>query len=156
MTLRLEEIERIKRLKYRYWRAIDMGHADEVRDLVTEDVRVDYVGGTYRWQMEGREAFVQAVALAFSSQAVSLHTGHHPEIDVVTETTARGTWYLTDMFINLQESIVTEGSALYHDEYVKVNGEWRIKVSTYERIFERVEKLSARPNLTAHYLGRAR
>ena len=40
-------------------------------------------------------------------------------------------------------------------EYVKIDGAWRIKVSTYERIFERVERLSQRPNFTAHYLAKA-
>jgi hypothetical protein len=154
MTLYLEDIELIKRLKYRYWRSIDMGHIDAVKDLLTENVKIDYVGGSYRWQFEGRSAFMEALAQAFSTQAVSRHTGGHPEIDVLTETTARGTWYLSDMFISLPENILTEGSALYHDEYVKQDGAWRIQVSTYERIYERVEKLATPPNLTAHYLAR--
>jgi len=131
-----------------------MGHIEALTDLLTEDVRVDYVGGSYRWQFEGRSAFLEALAQACTAQAVSRHTGHHPEIDVLTETTARGVWYLTDMFISLPEKIVTEGSALYRDEYVKQDGAWRIKVSTYERIYERVERLAEPPNLTAHYLAR--
>ena len=155
MGLRLEDIELIRRLKYRYWRAIDMGHIDEVRELLTEDVRVDFVGGTYRWKMEGRETFLTALAQSFSPQAISVHTGHHPEIDVLTDTTATGIWYLTDMFIRLTENILTEGSALYRDEYVKIDGVWQIKVSTYERLYERVEHLAAKPNITAHYLGKA-
>jgi hypothetical protein len=150
----LEDIERIKRLKYRYWRAIDMGDIEAARDLLTEDIKVDYVGGSYRWCIEGREPFLQAIAQAFNATAVSVHTGHHPEIDVLTETTARGIWYLTDTFISLPENIVTEGSALYRDEYVKQDGIWRIRVSTYERIYERVERLEKAPNLTAHYLAR--
>ena len=156
MTLRLEDIELIRRVKYRYWRAIDMGHIEEVRDLLTEDVRVDFVGGTYRWKMEGRETFLQALAQSFNSQAISVHTGHHPEIDVLTETRATGIWYLTDTFIHLTENVVTEGSALYRDEYAKVDGAWRIKVSTYERIYERVQRLTEKPNITAHYLAQAR
>jgi len=154
MSLPLEDIELICRVKYRYWRAIDMGHIEEVRDLVTEDIRVDYVGGSYRWQMEGRDVFLSALAQAFNPQTISIHTGHHPEIDVLTPTTAKGVWYLTDTFIHLTENIVTEGSALYRDEYLKVDGVWRIKVSTYERIYERVERLAVKPNITAHYLGR--
>ena len=155
MGLRLEDIELIRRLKYRYWRAIDMGHIDEVRDLLTEDVRVDFVGGSYRWKMEGRETFLTALAQSFSPHAISVHTGHHPEIDVLTDTTATGIWYLTDMFIHLHENLLTEGSALYRDEYVKTDGGWRIRVSTYERLYERVERLAAKPNITAHYLGKA-
>jgi SnoaL-like protein len=154
MSLRLEDIELICRVKYRYWRAIDMGHIEEVRDLLTEDVRVDFVGGSYRWQMEGREVFLSALTQALNPQIISVHTGHHPEIDVLTPTTAKGVWYLTDTFIHLTENIVTEGAALYRDEYLKVDGAWRIKVSTYERIYERVDRLTERPNITAHYLGK--
>jgi hypothetical protein len=154
MSLRLEDIELICRVKYRYWRAIDMGHIEEVRDLLTEDVRVDFVGGSYRWQMEGRDVFLAALTQAFNPQTISVHTGHHPEIDVLTHTTAKGVWYLTDTFVHLAENIVTEGSALYRDEYLKVDGVWRIKVSTYERIYERVEHLAAKPNITAHYIGK--
>ena len=152
--LRLEDIELIRRVKYRYWRAIDLGQIEEIRDLVTEDVRVDFVGGSYRWKMEGRETFMEALAKAFNPQAISVHTGHHPEIDVLTDTTAKGVWYLTDTFIHLTENIVTEGAALYRDEYAKVDGAWRIKVSTYERVYERVERLKEKPNITAHYLGK--
>jgi hypothetical protein len=155
MSLRLEDIERICRVKYRYWRALDMCQIEELREVLTEDVRVDFVGGTYRWQMEGREVFLKAVAGAFTSQVIARHNGHHPEIDVLSETTAKGTWYLSDWMLHLGENIVTEGTALYRDEYVKIDGAWRIKVSTYERIFERVERLPQRPNITAHYLGRA-
>jgi hypothetical protein len=43
MSLRLEDIELICRVKYRYWRAIDMGRIEEVRDLLTEVDRVDFV-----------------------------------------------------------------------------------------------------------------
>ena len=40
----------------------------------------------------------------------------------------------------MARTFVTEGSALYRDEYLKVDGVWRIKVSTYERIYERVDR----------------
>lgn len=156
MSLRLEDIELIRRLKYRYWRALDLAQIEEMRELLTEDVAVDFVGGSYRWKMEGRDAFLGALAQAVNRQTISQHTGHHPEIDVLTESTATGIWYLTDLFINLTEQVVTEGSALYRDEYVKVDGQWRIKVSKYERIYERVERLAAKPNITAHYLAKTR
>ena len=156
MSLRLEDIELIRRVKYRYWRALDLGQIEDLRELLTEDVSVDFVGGSYRWKMEGRDVFLSALAQAVNPHTISQHTGHHPEIDVLTDTTATGIWYLTDLFIHLAEQVVTEGSALYRDEYVKVDGLWRIKVSKYERIYERVERLAQRPNITAHYLGKVR
>ena len=119
MSLRLEDIELIKRLKYKYWRCIDTGDIAALRDLFTEDIKVDYIGGSYRWQMSGREKILASIAGSFNSNGVGCHTGHHPEIDVLTDTTATGIWYLTDIFINLAEKVTTTGSALYRDKYLK-------------------------------------
>jgi uncharacterized protein (TIGR02246 family) len=154
MSLRLEDIEKIRQLKYRYWRSIDTGDIAALEELFTEDVRVDYIGGSYRWQMQGRDKIIESIAQSFHANAVACHTGHHPEIEVLTDTTATGTWYLTDVFINLAEKIRTTGSALYRDKYVQQRGQWRIAESTYERLYEEVEKFEKMPNLTAHYLKR--
>lgn len=154
MTLRLEDIELIRQLKYRYWRSIDTGDIAALEDLFTEDVKVDYIGGSYRWQMAGRDRIIESIAQAFNANAVACHTGHHPEIEVLTETTATGTWYLTDVFINLADKVRTVGSALYRDRYVKQGGRWRIAESTYERLYEEVDRFETPPNLTAHYLKR--
>lgn len=154
MSLRLEDIELIKQLKYKYWRGIDTADIGLLRDLFTEDVKVDYVGGTYRWQMEGKENILAAIAAAFNPRAASIHTGHHPEITVHDDARADGIWTLTDVFINLADRVRTTGAALYRDQYVKTGGKWRIAVSTYERLYEEVEKFDRPPNLTAHYLGK--
>jgi uncharacterized protein (TIGR02246 family) len=154
MSMRLEDIERIRQLKYRYWRCIDTGDIAALEELFTEDVSVDYIGGSYRWQMAGRDKIIESIAQAFNSNSVACHTGHHPEIEVLTDTTATGTWYLTDVFINLVDKVRTTGSALYRDKYVKQNGKWRIAESTYERLYEEVERFEQAPNLTSHYLKR--
>lgn len=153
MSLRLEDIELIRQLKYRYCRAIDTCDIEALREIVTEDIRTDYAGGTYRWQMQGRDVFLEAVRGSFTAECVAVHTVHHPEIEVLDDVNARGLWYLTDTFIHLKENVVTEGSALYRDRYLKTQDGWRIRVSTYERIYERVERLSAAPNITAHRLA---
>jgi hypothetical protein len=153
MSLRLEDIELIRQLKYRYCRAIDTCDIDALRQIVTEDIRTDYAGGTYRWQMQGREVFLEAIRGSFTSDCIAVHTVHHPEIEVLDDVNARGLWYLTDTFIHLRENVVTEGSALYRDEYLKTPDGWRIRFSTYERIYERVERLTTAPNITAHRLA---
>ena len=37
---------------------------------------------------------------------------------------------------------VTQGTALYEDVYVKINGQWLIKHSEYDRIWEQVSPIS--------------
>ncbi len=155
VSMYLEDIERIRQLKYRYFRGIDTADIELLRGVLAEDVHIDYHGGTYRWQVEGREAMLTAIAASFNEHAVACHTGHHPEIEVLTPTTATGIWYLTDVFINLREKLVTTGSALYRDEYVKQADGWRIKSSTYKRLYEIQEALESAPKLTAHYLANA-
>ena len=154
MSLYLEDIERIRQLKYRYWRSIDTGDVAALEALFTEDVKVDYIGGSYRWQVQGRDKIIESIANSFNANAVACHTGHHPEIEVLSETTATGIWYLTDIFINLKDKVRTTGSALYRDRYLKQNGTWRICETTYERVYEEVEKFETMPNLTAHWLKR--
>lgn len=153
MSLRLEDIELIRQLKYKYWRSIDTGDVASLVDLFTPDVRVDYVGGTYRWQTTGRDTLLASIAASFNANAVACHTGHHPEIEVTSETEASGIWYLTDIWYNLKDKLLTTGSALYRDKYLKVDGRWRICETTYQRIYEMVEPFEKMPNLTAHHLA---
>jgi Asp-tRNA(Asn)/Glu-tRNA(Gln) amidotransferase A subunit family amidase len=153
VTLMLEDIELIKRLKYAYCRCLDTANFAEMRTLFTEDASISYVGGRYKYAFQGRDKIIQALENAFHSQAVACHQVHHPEIDVISPTEATGTWYLRDWFLDLRYKLVTEGSALYRDSYVKREGRWLIQRATYERIFETMTEVKDLPNLTSHYLG---
>lgn len=154
MALPLEDIELIKQLKYRYCRCIDTANIAELKTLFTEDASVCYVGGTYRFEASGRDKILEALEYAFHSQAIAFHHVNHPEIEVLTPTTATGTWYLKDWFLDLKNRVITDGSALYKDQYVKRAGNWLIQRATYERIYEIVTPVTETPNITAHYLAR--
>jgi bile-acid 7alpha-dehydratase len=149
----LKDIEEIKRLKHRYFRCIDMANLEELATLLHPDVTVDFVGGTYRFQLTGAAEYVRMIGEAFHADFVGQHNGHHPEIDVLSETEATGLWYLSDVALNLRSMVSTIGSALYRDRYVRLDGVWKIRTTQYERIFEIVEPIEKRPNLTAHWLG---
>ena len=153
MALRLEDIELIKRLKYRYCTAIDTCDTSVFPTLFTDDVEVDYVGGSYRFQASGKEAVIGALTQAFHSRFLSSHTVHHPIIDVHDDDTADGRWTLVDYNIEFNHGMVTNGTSFYLDKYVKRAGEWLIRTSSYSRLYERVEAVPGTLNLTAHYLG---
>lgn len=154
MALRLEDIELIKQLKHKYWRCIDTGDIASLKDVFTEDVTCEYVGGTYHWKLQGRDNMLASIAAAFHEKAVACHTGHHPEIEVQTDTTATGTWYLTDEFWDFDKMLYTKGSALYRDRYVRNDGRWQIAHTGYERVYEIVDPITTMPNLTSHWLKR--
>lgn len=153
MVTTSEELERIRRLKYAYCRCIDMASLDELAGLFTPDASVCFVGGSYRFEAQGRDTILAALGQAFHAEAIARHQVNHPEIDQVSDSEARGVWYLRDWFMDLKHKVVTEGTALYRDRYVKRDGEWKIAYSSYERIYEIVSPLNDTPNITAHWLA---
>ena len=135
---RLDEIEAIKQLKYRYFRALDCKRWEDLADTLTDDATTAYDSGKYSFA--GRAAILGFLRDALGSmRVVSLHHGHHPEIELTSDVTARGTWYLEDMVIFRDANTVLHGAGFYSDEYLKVNGSWKIKSTGYERTFEQIE-----------------
>jgi hypothetical protein len=155
MTLRLEDIELIKQVTYRYFRSIDMGDFAAVERCFAEDASVSFIGGSYRFERQGRASILAALKSILHEGVASIHTAHHPEIDVTTDSTADGIWYLTDWAINLPQKIVTHGACLVRNRYVRVAGEWKIRHYGYTRIYEQIDELAALPKITAHALGDA-
>ena len=134
----LEEIEAIRQLKYRYFRALDMKDWDALADTLTDDATTAYDSGRYAF--EGRASILEFLRGALGSpRIISMHHGHHPEIELTGDGAARGTWYLEDKVLFLDAKSVLRGAAFYTDEYAKVGGQWKIRSTGYERTFEEVE-----------------
>ena len=76
----------------------------------------------------------------FTPDTFGMHNGHTPEITVEGDR-ATGLWYLHDIFYNFKVMRVVEGSALYEDEYVRRDGQWRILTSRYNRLLEVVKSM---------------
>lgn len=150
---RLMDIEAIKQLKHAYFRCVDTANLEELGTLFHEDVTVHFVGGTYEWNVQGREEYVNNIAMSFSREAIGQHNAHHPEIQILSETEATGIWYLADNMWILNHNVKTHGTAIYWDRYLKVDGKWQIKDTNYERVYEINDTLEGRPNLSSHYLG---
>src|SRR2546423_986163 len=66
--------------------------------------------------------------------------GTHPSPGPAGADTARGMWALDDIVINPTHHFEVRGAAFYKDEYVKVDGEWRIKHTGYERVYEEIQE----------------
>lgn len=142
----LHELEAIKRLKYRYLRCLDQKRWDELADCFTEDARSSYGGGRYAF--EGRDAILEFLRKAMGAPSfLSSHRAHHPEIDFTGPDTATGVWALEDTVIETRAGITIRGAAFYTDEYVKVDGAWRIRFTGYRRTYEEIESRRDRPGL---------
>ena len=150
---RLMDIEAIKQLKHAYFRCIDTANLEELATLFHDEVTVDFKGGGYHWQLNGKEEYLKNIGFSFSKQTVGQHHGHHPEIKMQSETEATGVWYLEDKFWVINHKFYTTGTLLYWDRYVKENGKWLIRETRYERLYEFNEALTEEPTPSSHYLG---
>ncbi len=137
----LADIEAIKQLKHAYFRLLDSKQFEELGQLFVEDATTSYESGKYTHH--GRGEVVSFLADSLGDRAiVHEHLGHHPEIVLTGATTAVGIWYLHDRVIVPGVDFELGGSAVYRDEYEKVDGAWRIRHTGYERMYEEQRKLS--------------
>ena len=129
----LGDIEAIKKLKAKYWRCIDKKLWDELEDCFVEYAVADY-GKNLNFQ--GRKAIIQFLKDNLGSDSViTVHQGHNPEIEITSDTTAKGIWALHDYLV-FQPNITINGWGHYEDEYVKQNGEWKKKSIKETRLRE--------------------
>lgn len=151
--MRLEDIERIKQVKYRYARGIDTGDRDALFDIFTQDATIRYQGGAYDFQASGRDEIVNALVAAFHKNAAAQHMVHHPVITFDDDTHANGEWTLHDLFYDLDTGLRTSGSAIYRDKYVLTETGWKIAHSGYTRLIEFIDPISPDTDFTFRILG---
>ncbi len=153
MTLEdLIAIEQIKRLKYKYARCLDLKLWDELAETLTADVVVNYSNGKYHH--EGRDNVIAWIKKGMAAETfLSSHKMHHPEITITSATTATGIWALDDRVIMTDIGLDVRGCCFYNDEYVKLDGEWKIFRTGYKRVYEEIEPRSEKITLTASFWG---
>ena len=142
----LHEVEAIKKMKHRYFRHVDCKQWAALLDLFVDGATTSYDSGRHRY--EGK-----AEILAFFDEGLTnpkiltQHHGHHPEIEITSETTATGIWYMDDTVHILEHNMKVRGNGIYWDEYVKQDGQWKFQHTGYERVWEYSEVLPENSNL---------
>lgn len=122
---RLEDIEAIRNLKARYLFCCDRKDPKGMRACFADkDVHIDYgVVGTF----DNADALVKIYSeIACHDYMVEMHHGSNPQIGVLSDTQARGTWSLHYFLINTQTKTLTQLAGYYEDEYRKESGAWKI------------------------------
>jgi len=124
----LEDIQAITQLKHRYFRLLDHKQWDALRDCFTKDVQTHYESGHY--QFSGVDEIMSFLSESLEGLTAggrfALHLGHHPEIELLSPTEARGLWTLHAPVVDRGASRVGWQDSFYEDEYRKQNGTWRI------------------------------
>ena len=133
-----QDLEAIKRLKYRYQRCLDTKQWDALSECFTEDAKAAYSGG--KFSFENRDAIMQFLRGAMGADSFhSCHAVSQPEIELVDPHTATGRWCLQDTVIDTSFDMMIHGAAFYDDEYRKGDdGTWRISKTGYVRTYEQM------------------
>jgi hypothetical protein len=141
-------LEKLRQLKYRYLRALDLKLWDEFADTLAPDATAKY---GERLSFTGRDAIVDYMRTTVGPEIITVHQCHHPELEVDGDR-ATGRWALDDTVIITEHRAVLRGAAFYEDEYVRDGEVWRIQHTGYERIYEAMFSLADLPSyqLTAN------
>jgi uncharacterized protein (TIGR02246 family) len=119
----MDDIEEIKKLKARYFRALDSKDWDAYGNVFSEDCIVDLTRASGP-KVQGREEF-RAYGRSLTI-VQSVHNGHMPEIELTGPDTATGVWVLEDYNI-WEDGTQNHGWGHYLETYVKRQGRWYIK-----------------------------
>ena len=121
---RLEDLEAIKQLKARYCEICDADHdPDRITSIFAEDGVWEGRGiGKARGHAEIRKLFEGFQKTISYSQ----HMVMNPVIEVDGDH-AKGTWYFFGTFTFYEGNQAKWQAARYHEDYVKVNGDWKIQ-----------------------------
>jgi len=141
----LEAIEHIKQLKARYFRLMDQKRWREWEEVFTTDVTAVYHNAPNNrpndglpelLHCNGRAHLVETVSQVLA-QAISMHHGHMPEIELTGPTTAKGIWAMFDYLRFPNGSF--KGYGHYEEEYVKEASGWKIKSILLTRLYCDIE-----------------
>ena len=127
----LLDLEQIRQLKYRYFRALDTKDWAGVEQCFVAEATAAYP----QQSCGSREEITAFLSGAMTSEMVTMHHGHHPEIEVDGDR-ATGRWYLHDKVLVPSVRFCLEGAAIYTDDYVRTGDGWRMSHTGYQRLYE--------------------
>jgi uncharacterized protein (TIGR02246 family) len=137
----LLDIEAIKQLKARYFRAIDTKDWNAFAEVFTPDAVMELPEAD--GEERGRDAIVAAVS-AILEGARTVHHGHMPEIEITGPDSATGVWAMADYVewprLETGARVGIIGYGHYRERYLRADGGWRIAHLRLERL--RVDPLS--------------
>ena len=136
---RLQAVEEIRALKARYFRCIDTKDWAGFRALFAADATMDMSdaqAGPDAGVTQGPDAISDYVA-GVMARMDSVHHGHMPEIEVLSDAAATGIWAMDDELRWTSRNGTARrmhGWGHYHETYSKVDGRWLISTTRLTRL----------------------
>ncbi|WP_167042221.1 nuclear transport factor 2 family protein [Salinibacterium sp. ZJ454] len=149
-----DEIEAIRQLKARYFRALDTKDWDGFGAVFTEDAAIGPIDNGFTDDLlalrpaverqpvatSGIGAFVERVATNIGP-LISTHHGHQPEIELTGDNEATGIWAMEDVLVWPADGYRLRGTGHYWETYRKVDGVWKIASMKLTRLYVHVEQI---------------
>jgi SnoaL-like domain len=132
---RLLAIEDIKQLKARYFRCMDTKDWEGLAQVFSPDAVLDHTAAEAKHPVHGAQDIANFIRDGIL-HVRTVHHGHMPEIAIDSPTTAHGTWAMEDMLWWPEDGPLRHmhGYGHYHEEYVKLDGEWKIRLNQLTRL----------------------
>jgi len=134
-------IEEIKRLKARYFRTMDTKDYAALRKVFADDAVFDASCSLGIEPAEDAENWIHAGGdriAAFVEAAVAplrtVHHGHGHEIELLSQTEARGVIAMEDKIWDAAGNLFLHGMGHYHETYRKEAEGWKIVTSRISRL----------------------
>ena len=147
---RLVAAEEIKKLKARYFRALDTKNWEDLPGIFAPDAVFDLRAvnsvkrlpdgefdppfGSEDQIFRGRDTIVEMIRHAIEG-LYTIHHGHMPEIEILSAISARGVWVLEDVLRYPSGELLFNGFGHYHETYENLASCWQIKTSRLTRIY---------------------
>ena len=94
---RLKDVQAIKELKSKYFRALYTKNWDELETTMTPNISTAYSNG--KLVFHGPKEITNYFKESMPDTEITLHQGHNPVIWFESDTVAYGKWYLQDNLI---------------------------------------------------------
>ena len=136
-VINIEEIKQLKNLYSYYW---DGGEVDKLMDLFTDDGACEFGAKYGNW--EGKAAVTAGFKGLLERHSAEgrrafqvMHAFANPVIQITGPDTATGRWFLMEFTTTEGEAHPPRNFGIYHDEYRKVNGSWKIKRTSVDLLW---------------------
>ena len=101
---RLKDVQAIKELKSKYFRALDTKNWDELETTMTPNISTAYSNG--KLVFHGPKEITNYFKESMPDTEITLHQGHNPVIWFESDTVAYGKWYLQDNLIFAEQPLL--------------------------------------------------
>lgn len=132
----LHSAEAIRNLKARYLRYLDIKMWHELGQLFTKDAV--FLVPEINTELDGRDEII-SWAVENLENALTIHRGHQPEINVLDDDSATGIWAMDDYIERPQADGKPPskfwGSGYYHDVYRHGPEGWQIDRTELTRLW---------------------